>query len=324
MKPDRTLKDHYNQYQDEAKRDLDHYTHLLALAHMAIKRVKEYVSEHIEVYRQYGINLEDYKLEYEKSVYNNGELYQAISKVFTMIDGEDPNKPHILQLIKYCNTLKNISTYKNIIHNVQRRKYVSYTEYRRMINDYYNKVQEALIEGFGYSFSSGIGDISITRFKTGKSNKKYVDLDATAKAKKALLEQGKIPYDPKEAEMYKARGFKYPGVPYIVYDTKPYVYSIQISGTNLIRKKRFKFESKDYVHESMRGMGSKGVAAHITSREQIYNLRADIRFKLNVLLEWDKTQYIKFIRNVTAEGESNIAENVGAKGGKVKRKIALY
>ena len=54
----------------------------------------------------YNINLDDYKTEWINKEYNTSELlYNKVIKLFSVAN-EDDNKFIIVQLIKYCNTLR--------------------------------------------------------------------------------------------------------------------------------------------------------------------------------------------------------------------------
>lgn len=319
MKPEKVLKDYYKSFIEASNKDLSYYTNLLHLEKIKYNVFRDYVKSKIEYYKDKGIVLTDYKIEWIIGRYNEKEeLYNKVMSIYNSLS-EDDAKTDIIQLIKYCASIKKIYNYNNIIEQIKIRKDITFVQYKEIIKAYYYKVQEAVLEGFAYSFSYGIGDVSIVRFKRSENAKPIVDFNATNQKKKEIIAKGLEPYDKKKAEIYATRGMKYEGIPYIVYKTDNVIYKIDFTGGNITRKYKYKFEHTEYVKKSLRGLGYKKVAESITNRNEIFALECDIRFKLNVLLEFDKTQYIKYIRNPDANQSSNYA-----KGVKLKVRRSIY
>lgn len=315
---DITIRDYYNNFISRAEDDLALASYYLKLAKYAKNRNREYIKENIEVYKEkFGINLLDYKIEWIASSYDNKEPLAIIANKIYYNGVRPEDKIYIIQLIKYCNNIKAVNRYNIMIEESSRRSKLTYKQYREIIKRYYYKVQECLLEGYAYHFNRGLGDLVITRFKANK-NRKMCDLDATAKRKQELIEQGLKPYNKEEAEMYALRGWKYDGVPYIVYKNDNYFYHIKLIGGNAIKTRKIKFENTEYVNSKLRGKGFKQLAAEVTSRKEIFNLDIDIKAKLNVLLEYDKMHYIKFIR-----GTNQVYSEL-SRGNKFRIKRVMY
>lgn len=298
MRPDKTLRNYYDQYQADAAKDLMDYEHRLKLAKIAKIHCRVYIKEQLDYYKdECGINLNDYKLEWVANQYDSTEsLSKKVTPLYIAKEAGE-GKVHLLQLIKYCNTLKAIHTYELMIEECKQRKNVTYTEYRAITRNYYLKVQECLLQGFAYYFNHGIGYLSINRFVVNDKRKRRVcDFDATNKKKAEILAAGGKLYDKKEAEIAAVRGLKYDGVPYIVYKTDNVLYNFSFTGSSMTRRFKLQFEHKEYVSPELRGKGVSGRAALCKDVKDIYNLECDVRTKLTTLLEFDPTCYVKFIR----------------------------
>lgn len=298
MRPDKVIKDYYKQYQADADKDQRDYEHRLKLATLAKDHVRNYIKEHIDYYKDnFGINLKDYKMEWIVGQYDAREMIlNKIMPTYNTVDAGE-GKVHLLQLIKYCNTIKAIRVYHNLIHECRNRKEVDYATYRAAVRAYYMKVQECVLEGFAYSFGYGIGEFSINRFKVDSNRRRKVcDFAATNKKKAEIIAAGKIPYDKKMAEICAVRGIKYEGVPYIVYKNDGICYNFSFTGGNITRRYKLKFEHKEYIHANLRNKGCAQIASECKTVKDIYALPCDVRTKMTILLEFDKTHYIRYIR----------------------------
>lgn len=298
MRPDKVIKDYYKQYQADADKDRRDYEHRLKLATIAKDHCRDYIKQNMNYYKdELGIDLKEFKMEWIVGQYDDRELIlNKIMPIYNTVKAGE-GRVHLLQLIKYCNTIKAIRVYHNMIKECQCRANVDYATYRAVVKEYYLKVQECVLEGFAYSFSHGIGELSINRFKVdAKRKRKVCDFAATNKKKAEIIAAGKEPYDPKMAEICKVRGIKYEGVPYIVYKSDGICYNFSFTGGDITRRFKLQFEHKEYIHERLRGKGCAEIAKECKTVKEIYALPCDIRTKMTILLEFDKTHYVRYIR----------------------------
>lgn len=190
MKPEKVLKDYYKSFIEASNKDLSYYTNLLHLEKIKYNVFRDYVKSKIEYYKDKGIVLTDYKIEWIIGRYNEKEeLYNKVMSIYNSLSENDA-KTDIIQLIKYCASIKKIYNYNNIIEQIKIRKDITFVQYKEIIKAYYYKVQEAVLEGFAYSFSYGIGDVSIVRFKRRENAKPIVDFNATNQKKKEIIAKG--------------------------------------------------------------------------------------------------------------------------------------
>lgn len=297
MIADINIRDYYNLYIENANKDLQNYTHLLHLNRINKGHARDYIKDNINIYEdRFSINLKEYTIEWVAGVYNPSEkLYNVAYHLFIKSQDSQDNV-HLTQLIKYCQSIKNVYYCELHIKEAKTRTTVLYKDYHAIVRKYYTKVQEALLEGYGYHFTKGLGDMYIARFHANKK-KKICDFDATNKKRQEILNKGLKLYDKNEAEYYKVNGWKYDGVPYIVYQNIEHIYKIKITNANNIGTKKINLEHIEYVNTNFRNKGFKQIASEITERNEIYTLPCDIKTKLNIILEFDKTQYVKFIRS---------------------------
>ena len=99
------------------------------------------------------------------------------------------------------------------------------------------------------------------------------------------------------AEVYKFRGIKYDGVPYVVYQKQTAFYDIDVLNSRYIARTNLNFEHHETINKSMRGKTQEEIANECNVKEDVFNLPCDIRFKLMVYNYFDKTAYLNYIRN---------------------------
>ena len=100
-----------------------------------------------------------------------------------------------------------------------------------------------------------------------KDNKrKRIDHRKTALAKEKLIAEGKKPYNKEEAEIYKLRGLKYDGVPYVVYQEDTSFYNIDIVNNQYVAHQNLDFEHTEYYSRELRGKSHEQNAAEIKDK----------------------------------------------------------
>ena len=162
-------------------------------------------------------------------------------------------------------------------------------------------VHKTLLDGHAYRFSHGIGDLMINYWKyVNGVRSKIVDWNETNKRKKEILDAGLKLYNKEEAEIYKIRGLKYDGIPYVVYKDNKEYYDIELVNCKSFSKKNIKFKHANYIPAKFRQKTPNEIANQFNSVNEIAVQDLGIRHKLIVSLEKDPTLYLKYIRNVEA------------------------
>lgn len=302
MIPDIEIKHYYNKYLEDANNDIikfqENYDTALNLKINERKRVVENADV---IINEVKINLSDYKKEWVLSQYDDKE--ELLKEVITRLRQYNTGKARIvlLHLVKYCRLLKTCKLLNRAIELANKRSSLKFSDYRKYVAKYYMYgVQKCCIEGYAYHYGYGIGDLSINRWKfhEGAKTNKFVDYRATREAKAKLIAEGKIPYNKKDAEVYKLRGIKYNGVPYVVYKNNKVMYDINISNNKYIARQNLNFDHTEYLSRELRGKPYEEVVKDFLTKEDILRAKCDIRAKLVLYNLFDKTAYLKYIRNV--------------------------
>lgn len=301
MIPDVKFKNYYLQFIYSAKTDIVKYKNELEEIVINKEELYNYLDNNKQLLiESYNINLDDYKTEWINKEYNTSELlYNKVIKLFSVAN-EDDNKFIIVQLIKYCNTLRQEYKYNKFIELANKRSTILSSKYRVIINAYYSKVHKCILEGKGYKFGYGIGTYYIKYKKFSNRHRSTVtvlDYSATAARKKELLAQGIKLYDENEAAWYKFRNIPYDGVDYRVFKNKEGEYLIRFKDSKMIKDKFLQYEHTEYLANKYRGMSYKQIADTVCNTiEDIYNLQLDIRYKLNILLYKYPEKCLNFMR----------------------------
>lgn len=307
---------YYRIYIENAKKDKLLFEEQLK----SIIDIKDSIKKYLEcnkddILSSIAIRLEDYN-EYKNDIYDDNEdLYKRVNRSLKYYD-EGKERIYILQIIKYCNTLKKIH-YTNIsIKQSENRTNISFKQYKEYVKAFYQYgVHKCCLQGYAYKYGYGIGKLMINRWKLIGSNlpnykgRKIIDYKATKKAKEQLLKEGKIPYNKEDAEIYKERGIKYPGVQYLVYIDNDIVYDIGINDCAYIANRNIEFEHLDTIGKTLRNKSQEQIAKECMTEEEVFKLPCDINHKLKIYLFFDKTVYLKYIRNVSENKYDRGAHN---------------
>lgn len=302
MLPDTKLKDYYYQFVYDAKVSIAKYNEILKTTKTAKEECYNYLKLHEDKIKNLlGIILTNYTTEWINKKYNADEkLYKRVNKLLI----ENTNKltrPYVIELIKYCNLLNKENKYIKEIEYYTKCKNIKITEYRTIITTFFNKVHACVLNGNGYKFSNGLGTYLINHWKVTdnpKVKKRCIDYAATNAKKKELLAQGKKLYDDKEAAWYEARHIPYDGVDYRVYKDYTYYYEFAFINSSLVKVNSLEYQRTEYVSIKYRGMSYTAIADKFCkTKEDIYNLQVDIKYKLNILLYKYPINYTNFIRN---------------------------
>lgn len=302
MVTDVQLKDFYLQFIYNAKSDIQSYNEDLEKIIYDKKIVRKYLEDKVDILKDcFDINLNDIKTEWVDAQYNSKEYLYNLAIVALRNIGEHPHKIVLIQLSKYCTLLRNENKYKKLIELATKRNKLKLRDYKRYVNAFYIKVHKCLLEGNGYKFAYGIGTYVINHWKLDgdKIKKRYIlDYAATQAKKKELLEKGIKLYDEKEAAWYAARHIPYDAVDYRVWRNDTDWYEFAFIDSTISKNYPLDHKHTEYVNSKYRGLGYKIVADTICKNEEdIYNIQADLKYKLNMLLYKYPNKYMNYVRN---------------------------
>jgi hypothetical protein len=297
------IKDYYKAFINNANSDINKYQGEYDTNHRLLLSTKDYISKYIlYINHQFGINLtNDYPVSWGQTEYcKTEELTKTIQPKLATAIGED--RIILLQLLRYSELLKFIYHCKRKIELAKTRSNITPKQYKEYLRKYYmQSVHKALIDGYAYRFSSGIGDLMINYWKYVKGvRSKIVDWNATNKRKQEILDAGLKLYNKDEAEIYKIRGLKYDGIPYVVYKTNNEYYNIELLNSTAFSKNNIKFKHANYIPAKFRKKTTTDIANEFDSVDSIATQDLGIRHKLIVCLDKDPTIYLRYVRNVEA------------------------
>ena len=297
------IADYYKAFINNANSDIEKYQEERKTNYDLLLSTKDYISKYIlYVNHQFGINLkENFTNSWTKESYCEDEhLTNIVNIELKTAVGED--RIILLQLLRYSEVLKFIHNCDKKIELAKNRSKITPKQYKEYIKKYYMQgVHKALLDGHAYRFSHGIGDLMINYWKYVNGVRgKIVDWNATNKRKQEILDAGLKLYNKEEAEIYKIRGLKYDGIPYVVYKTNSEYYDIELVNCKSFSKANVKFKHANYIPAKFRKKTPDDIANQFSSVDEIAVQDLGIRHKLIVALEKDPTLYLKYIRNVEA------------------------
>ena len=302
MLPDIKIKDYYLQFIHNAKVDIVKYKDLLKTTLDIKKELYDYLEDNKSILKNsFNIDLNNIKIEWIDKQYNPKLYLYNICIVLLKETINHPNRIILLQLVKYCNILRNEYRYNTLIDIATKRKDLKFSVYQKYVTKYYNAVHKCVLEGMGYKFSYGIGTYVINHWKMEPDRmkkKKRIDYAATNIKKKELLEKGVKLYDDKEAAWYAARNIPYNAVDYRVYKTSTDWYEFTFIKSEIFKSNNLEYQRTEYVSTRLRGMSYTDMADKLCNTEEdIYNLPVDIKYKLNIVLYKNPNKYLNYVRN---------------------------
>lgn len=286
----KSMQAYYSAKIEEANKIIDEFTSQVSNLKMEI------LDKALEYKDKYDISLSDYP-EFRDNEYIDGKLYQASKYIFTKT-GKDHLDANLWDLYNLAKTQKAIYDLRRDIEYYDRLVKLSIREYTEILRVYYTEVQKHMIlNGEGYIFEGSLGWICINRCKIDK-RRTHIDFAKTKKRKAEILASGGKLYNKEEAEWCKARGIEYNGQDGRVYLSNEYCYEIPLLDCKIPNGSKFRFVSTDYRGNALRGKTNEDIKelANFDPKE-LCKLPLDLRTKLNLCNEVDKTLYAKFIRN---------------------------
>lgn len=302
MVPDIEIKHYYNKYLEDANNDIIKFQESYNTANkLKLDARRSINNEYKFIAETLKINLNDYKKEWVLIQYNDKHELFNVVKSKIAANGTDNDNIKLLWIFKYCQLLKKCYDLYRGIELAKKRASLRFSEYRSYVDKFYRYgVHKCCLEGYAYRYGYGIGELSINRWKfdEGRNKRKLVDYRATATNKARIIAEGKTPYDKEMAEVYKLRGIKYEGVPYVVYKKSQVFYDIAIANNKYIDRQNINFEISDTMNSKLRGRSYEELAKECGTKENVLSLQCSLNAKLNIYNQVDTTAYLKYIRNV--------------------------
>jgi hypothetical protein len=257
----------------------------------------EEVLQNYDTYLKYNINLSEFP-EFINNEYKDGHFLK-VAKGAYLNRGNDyeltVDLHHLLQLAEKQNEIvtleSKIELYKKILR-------LNANEYIRYIREFFNIVHKKLIlEGCAYYFGQNIGDIYINRVKLKRKNK-LLDYKATREKKKEILARGGRLFSKAQANFCEKNGIEYKYEDHRVYLKDEYTYEICLANRRFPDSHQYKFTPQDYRGVEVRGKTNKDlIELSGGSLERICEFPVDLKAKISMCNEIDKTLYTNFIRN---------------------------
>lgn len=282
------MKEYYNKQKDEANQAIDILT-------SQVVRLKVDILRNESTYKEgYGIVLSDYQ-EFVDNEYIDGKFYKVTEKHFTKESNINQDLWNLFDLAK---KQKGIYELRRDIEFYDKLTSLSIKQYTEILRTFYGEVQRQMIlNGAGYVFEGSLGWICINRCKIEKQ-RTHIDFSKTKKKKAEILANGGRLYNKEEADWCKKNGIEYNGQDARVYLKNEYCYEIPLLDCHIPKGSHFRFVSADYRGNVLRGKTNQDLLEETNyDKEKICRLPLDIRAKLNLCIEADKTLYSKFIRN---------------------------
>jgi len=222
-------------------------------------------------------------------------LGEKLNKEFRKNDNVD-RRDILILLIKYCSIITNIRDTTNQLKLAEKKRDLSFSDYRQYVVTYYAKVHKFLLEGKAYRYNAGIGTLYINRVQI-KGEGKKIDFHKTKLHKEELIKQGVKIYNKQEAEKALFLGIPYDGVDYRVWLRAPAYYSLRFIHSKYF-KSNYDFQPISYIHQKYRDYNQDQLAFEICrNNEDIYDLQIDLRTKITIYLKRNPERYINFIRD---------------------------
>ena len=294
-----TISVYFHKMHDRAVYRVDKLEKELEEKRLACIALRDDVKSQIDVYTsKFHINLLNYK-EFVNNTYADGSFRKAAMMAYLNRKNDHELTIELYNLVKLANLQKRIKELAKEFEVYKKLAVIGYKEYCRIVNVYYNKVQELMIaDAKGYAFTGRMGWTCINRYRK-RTKQETLDYEATRKAKEKLIAEGKRPYDAEEAKWYKDNGIPYDGVKYAVVRKEEYDYELPLIESHISGGKSFKhITSSDYIGVKLRGKTYDDIIKLCNNNvDEVLDLEMDIKKKLAICLRINPLLYTKYIRH---------------------------
>ena len=117
-------------------------------------------------------------------------------------------------------------------------------------------------------------------------------------------------YNKEEAEWCKRNNIEYDGVEFRVFKDNEYCYEFPLINCRIPNGRKYKLTVTDYRATSVRGKTNEQlIEEYKRDKNKICELPVDVKTKLSMCNEVDKTLYLNFIRNENQKSANSISIN---------------
>jgi hypothetical protein len=129
------------------------------------------------------------------------------------------------------------------------RERIDRDTYVSLVRRYYKEMEAEVLKGKAYKFNSNLGIVLVNYLKTSSflRPKAFINWQATKKAKEALIEEGKVPYDKEKHEAYIKAGLEtqYDGIRYTIYENRDFSFQVVWAWCGVKNFKNYKLVDND-------------------------------------------------------------------------------
>lgn len=295
-----TIKEYYKLYINNIIKQSNDTILKINELRIDIYNINKYLYEHKIILLDNNINIIIEK--FINSINLNRDTSKDIIYINDILDKSNNVKlrQYIIQMIKYKSLNINIKDLLKTLDILKIKSKIKYREFENYIRLYYNTIHKNLIKGYQYKFINGFGYLSFNRYKFDHNNenkKPILDYAATNKRKQDIIKEGKIPYNKKDAELYKIKGLKYNGIKYYVYKEDNVYIDLEVLDSTIKTKVDLIFEKINYIGLKLRNNSFDDLAKHNNTLDKINNLQLSLYHKMTIYNKVNELNYLNYIRD---------------------------
>lgn len=243
-----------------------------------------------------AVDLNNYK-EFVENKYIDGKFLHVARGLYLNKKGEYEIKSYLLDVYLLAKHQKELYDLERDVQRYDKMINLKLNEYREILRAFYTQVHKKLIEGYGYVFEGELGWTCINRCHITNGHH-VLDYKATKENKAKLLAEGKRLYNKEEAEWCKQNNIPYDGVEFRIFKDNEYCYEFPLINCRIPNGRKYKLTITDYRATSVRGKTNAQLIEECNNdKNKICELPVDVKTKLSMCNEVDKTLYLNFIRN---------------------------
>ena len=262
----------------------------------------EDIKSNLDIYKdKFNIDLMNYP-EFVENKYITGNFNKIAKGLYLNRNNNYELTGELFNLVKYVDHQKNYYKLEKEIEKLNKLVKLKMKDYKEILEVFYYKVQELMIKkGIAYAFEGMLGCIVINRCHLLK-HRPMLDFQATKQREKELLAAGKKIYNKEEADWCARNGIEYKAEDKRVFRKDEYCYEIPLIHCRITNGHSMVFKSIDFMHKECRHKTKAQLLKECHYNvDELCKLKCDIRLKLLLCIEADKTLYIKYIRNEKQE-----------------------
>ena len=257
---------------------------------------------------EFSIDLNAYK-ELVENKYINGKFLHIARGLYLNKKDNYTITSYFLDIYLLAKKQKEIYDLECDVQKYDKMINLKLKEYCEILRVFYTQVHKKMIDGYGYVFEGELGWTCINRCHITNGHH-VLDYKATKENKAKLLAEGKRLYNKEEAEWCKRNNIEYDGVEFRVFKDNEYCYEFPLINCRISNGRKYKLTITDYRATSVRGKSNEELIEECNrDKNKICELPVDVKTKLSMCNEVDKTLYLNFIRNENQKSANSISIN---------------